>query len=373
MKVSEEKLKDVFKYTDLDYPPFFNNELDYFDALNKDKFALYGSGIKEKNTYARFLKEDIDKIKIVSDDVAWPATHSAGLKLKFKTDSRLIRIRVLENDIFSMKNMSFMGQCGFDVYYYDDEKKMWIYHNTTFPNYIDNKKYLADLLLFRDKKVRDLIIHFPLYLGVLNLEIGLEKGSVSTPSYYKNDGKIVCYGTSILQGGSVSRPGLNITNVLAREFDKDVINFGFSGAGKMEKEVAEAIAKIDDIDLLIIDAEANAGCDRWMYDRFDDFLNVFYKKFPNLPVIIMNKTRMAIDDYIPRNRDIKEFYDEFLVDRVEAYKKLGHKITFVDNYHLFDVAYPNYSECTIDGVHPNDLGMNLLVLNYIKEIYKIIK
>ena len=352
-------------------PIYNNDDLMFYYALNKDLFTLYGTGIKEKNTYYRFSNEDINNIAKVSADVSFLATHSAGIKLRFKTNSRIIRIRVLENGIHDMRNMNFMAQCGFDLYSKEDGDKEFIYQNTSFPNYIDNKKYIADIGLYNDKKERDILIHFPLYCGVIYLEIGLEKDAIVKPSFYENEGKIVCYGTSILQGGCVSRPGLNITNVLSRTFSKDVINYGFSGAGLMEKEVAEIINKIDDIDLLIIDAEANAGCDKWMYENFDNFLNVFYKKYPNLPIIIMNKTQMAIDYQFEKNKLLKEFYDDFLINKVKEYQDKGKNIIFINNYNLFDIYKNNFAECTVDGVHPNDLGMYLLTNNYIKAIKQI--
>lgn len=368
---SDKERNEIFLKAKESAPIYNNDDLMFYYALNKDLFTLYGTGIKEKNTYYRFSNEDINNIAKVSADVSFLATHSAGIKLRFKTNSRIIRIRVLENGIHDMRNMNFMAQCGFDLYSKEDNDEKFIYQNTSFPNYIDNKKYIADIGLYNEKKERDILIHFPLYCGVIYLEIGLEKDATVKPSFYENEGKIVCYGTSILQGGCVSRPGLNITNVLSRVFSKDVINYGFSGAGLMEKEVAEIINKIDDIDLLIIDAEANAGCDKWMYDNFDNFLNVFYKKYPNLPIIIMNKTQMAIDYQFEKNKLLKEFYDDFLINKVKEYQDKGKNIIFINNYNLFDIYKNNFAECSVDGVHPNDLGMYLLTNNYIKAIKQI--
>ena len=48
---------------------------------------------------------------------------------------------------------------------------------------------------------------------------------------------IVWYGTSIAQGGVVTRPGMAFTNIIARNLGREVLNFGFSGNGKMTKAV----------------------------------------------------------------------------------------------------------------------------------------
>ena len=85
----------------------------------------------------------------------------------------------------------------------------------------------------------------------------------------------------------------------------------------------------------------------------------------------MNKTKMAIDSYIPRNKFMKEFNDRFLKSRVRKYRKLNKEIYFANNYILFDNQFLDASEFTVDGVHPNDLGMLEISKNYIKAIKKV--
>ena len=162
--------------------------------------------------------------------------------------------------------------------------------------------------------------------------------------------------------------------MLSRYLDQEVLNFGFSGAGLLENEIGEVIANISkDIKILIIDAEANAGCDTWMHDRLEGFLNKFYELYPDLKVIIMNKTKMTIDKYIARNKRIKLFNDKFLKNIVKKYRKKGFKIMFFNNYNIFKLPYLNEDEFTVDGVHPNDIGMYLLFKNYLKAIRKVEK
>ena len=63
---------------------------------------------------------------------------------------------------------------------------------------------------------------------------------------------IVWYGTSIVQGGAVSRPGSTFTNILSRELGRHVLNYGFAGNGIMEISVAKSIVTID-ASLFVID------------------------------------------------------------------------------------------------------------------------
>ena len=55
---------------------------------------------------------------------------------------------------------------------------------------------------------------------------------------------VVFYGTSITQGGVVSRPGMAFTNIIGRSLSRDVLNFGYSGQGYMELSVARPAGTI---------------------------------------------------------------------------------------------------------------------------------
>ena len=54
-----------------------------------------------------------------------------------------------------------------------------------------------------------------------------------------SSGSVLVYGTSITQGGVVSRPGAAWTNILSRSLSRPVYNFGFSGNGEMEINVTQ--------------------------------------------------------------------------------------------------------------------------------------
>ena len=85
-------------------------------------------------------------------------------------------------------------------------------------------------------------MYLPLYNDVTELKIGIEPGSVirKAPDRPEEKAKpIVFYGTSITQGGCASRCGMGHTALLGRWLDREVINLGFSGSGKMEVELAE--------------------------------------------------------------------------------------------------------------------------------------
>src|SRR5690606_11517257 len=75
-----------------------------------------------------------------------------------------------------------------------------------------------------------------------SVEIGIDKGAfIDRPNHkiIETSRPIVFYGSSITQGASASRPGLTYAALLERNLNTEVINLGFSGNGKFEKEIAE--------------------------------------------------------------------------------------------------------------------------------------
>src|SRR6266498_5895169 len=46
------------------------------------------------------------------------------------------------------------------------------------------------------------------------------------------------------RGGCATRPGLAWTNILSRKLDRPVVNLGFSGNGRLEKELISLITEV---------------------------------------------------------------------------------------------------------------------------------
>ena len=307
MLATEKSLK-IFTLSKLDDPSFYENlKCDFFDGHDETKFGLYGTLSKEKDIYSRIDEKDLLSFIPVNENLRWLGMNSSGIQLRFSTNSRVIKLRVRENNNWEIYNMTFYSQNGFDLYYYDEEERKWKFHNVSTPEYFDKKTYKSTIGRFKDKKIRMFILNFPTYSAVEKLEIGLEKNSIVTPIYYKDNSKIVCYGTSIIQGGATSRPGLITTNTLSRILDKQIINLGFSGNAFLEKEMANIIASIDKMELLIIDPEANAGYDSRLKDNLEQFLDIIFDKNPNLKVLISNKTYMSLDDVYPLYKKSKKY------------------------------------------------------------------
>jgi hypothetical protein len=94
---------------------------------------------------------------------------------------------------------------------------------------------------------KEYMIYLPLYDGVDHMEIGIDStATIYAPSGSLAEGglPILFYGTSITQGGCVSRPGMAYPSIISRKLDKPVINLGFSGNGRMDGNMADWIKTI---------------------------------------------------------------------------------------------------------------------------------
>lgn len=184
--------------------------------------------------------------------------------------------------------------------------------------------------------VIDFQLNLPLYGGIEKLEIGVVRTSILEPPVpHKITKPILFHGSSITQGGCASRPGNAYTSMLCRKLDAEQINLGFSGSGMAEPALAEAVAKLD-LALLVLDAG---------HTKHNlDFYKTVRTAHPELPIVIISKS------YDAKEKVSRATYDY-------AIGRRDKKIIFFDGMKFFDESECPYADaCTVDGIHPNDLG-----------------
>ena len=349
----------------------------WFSPFNKKMFNSFGTTAFYEGKYCRLTQKEIETMQPISDAVSYLATHPSGIQLKFKTNSTKILIDVTLRDFHNMHHMPATGQCGFDLYVYDNEMGEYVHHSTATYD-IKERSYIASLSRFSDYSneliERDYILNFPLYQGVLDLKIGLDTDSITTPSSFAKDGKIVFYGTSITQGGCVSRPGLMYSNILSRWLDMEVYNQGYSGSCMLEEEMALIIGQIQNQRLLVIDAEANAGCDfnYIMEKRLENFILKYRENQPNTPILIVSRCLFSLDRYDEERRKLNEYYEKFVKELILKLDKPNAKIYYLDGKNFFKGFKLNYTEFTVDGIHPTDFGNYLIAESHYDTIKEIL-
>ena len=93
------------------------------------------------------------------------------------------------------------------------------------------------------------------------------------------------HGTSILQGGCASRPGMAHTNILERWLNRECINLGFSGNALLDLEIAELIATVD-ASMFVLDFLPNATVEQ-MKERAEKFYSIVRSKHPDTPILFV--------------------------------------------------------------------------------------
>lgn len=298
----------------------------------------------------------------VRTDLWERAKCTTGKAFRFRTDSKAIAVRYNLLTNMHMMHMADTGIKGSSLYIWDDDTKSWQFVNCNRPVRIDSdvrpredsiqRKVYVDRL---DGKMHEYMLYLPLYDGVRWLEIGVDStATLSQPALNspRQGKKLVFYGTSILQGGCASHPGMVATNLIQRDLNIECVNIGISGEGKMDYCMARAMATIPDVAAFIIDPIPN--CTKDMCDTLTyGFINILRKACPDVPIIMVEgqmysyaKYSGFYGKYLPQKN--YEFHKNYLRLRAENPRNLY----YVDCKNLYG---PN-NDGAVDGIHLTDLG-----------------
>jgi len=316
----------------------------YFDA---SQFEIIGR-LPNIEGYNR-LPEDAKNV--VRQPVWRLSQFTAGISVRFATNSSKISIRwtSLNNNMYM--NMTPIAANGFDLYAYSDDK--WQFIGAAQPS--GYEQTVAGMITGMKTENREYMLNLPLYDGVGSLEIGIDQGATISKPVQKiidTSHPIVFYGTSITQGMSASRPGLTYPALLGRYFNREVINLGFSSHGRFEEELAVYFMTAQP-SVIVLDCVPNSSR--------EVILN-------NLPKTIDYIS--SINDAVPillvesileeQNHALKEVYERIGKTRKNIFYVCGKKLVGDDH------------EGTIDGLHFNDLGYFRAYEHLRQEIEKLL-
>ena len=288
--------------------------------------------------------------------------NSAGLALRFRSNSTCIGAKWEVRDNRSMNHMTPTGIKGLDLYCLQDGK--WVFAGSGRPQ---GKVNEATIVKNMDPEEREYLLYLSLYDGVTSLAIGvdslstLDQPTVDLPVREK---PVVFYGTSILQGGCASRPGMAHTNILERWLNRECINLGLSGNALLDLEIAELIATVD-ASMFVLDFLPNATVEQ-MKERAEKFYSIVRSKHPDTPILFVEDpifTHSRFDKRVAREVKAK---NETIAAIFQSMKKTGEK-----NIYLLSSKdiIGHDGEATVDGIHFTDLGF----MRYAEVLYPLIK
>ena len=130
----------------------------------------------------------------VSEGVLNLHAHTAGGRIRFKTDSPYIAIHAEMNNVSKMGHFALCGSAGFDVYVGNN-------HAVSFVPAFDISGAFDGYRPLGDIRMREITVHLPLYSGIKEIYIGLsESAVVEEGRSYATEKPVVYYGSSITQG-----------------------------------------------------------------------------------------------------------------------------------------------------------------------------
>ena len=314
-------------------------DIKFYD-VNNEPFKIYGVFFAD----GKFRRMPQSVAEGVNDGVKLLHSHTAGGRVRFRTDSPYVAISVRIPDAFKGSHFALTGSSGFDLYEGEPEQR---YVKTILPPYDFTDGY-EGIFELGEKSMRTLTLNLPLYSDVSKLYIGLsESADVSESAPYIKEKPVVFYGSSITQGGCASRPGNSYQSIISRRFDCNYINLGFSGSAKGEDWIAEYIKELD-MSVFIYDYDYNAPSCARLEMSHERMFKIIREANPTLPIVIMSRPKYYLTEDEKRRLDIiKATYDNAL--------KGGDKnVYLLDGPALMALAEDNG---TVDGIHPNDLGV----------------
>ena len=277
--------------------------------------------------------------------------HTSGMLFRFRTDSKKLSFKwVPYNAGLSMDHMPSTGVSGIDVYRFDEKAGAWRYLCTG--RIWDAVKGGSLQVPWRPGEA--CIVNLPLYNGVKSFELGIDpeaKVEALGPRKSGVDRPVVFYGTSITHGGCASRPGLGFVNIVGRDLDVPVVGLGFSGSGWMELEMSEHLAKID-ASCYVLDCLWNMCLKekkdprRSVEGNYEKFIRNLRTKRPGVPIIMAEHC-----DVYGNKKNDKDLFIRGLYEKLVA--EGWTDLVYLPN----DEMYTGDYEGTVDGCHPNDLGM----------------
>lgn len=205
-----------------------------------------------------------------------------------------------------------------------------------------------------DPDMREYMLYLPLYDGVDSLYIGIDSiARIEAPAIAKptRELPLVFYGTSILQGGCASRAGMAHTNMISRRLNREVFNFGFSGNGQLDYEVAEVMASVK-AGMFILDFVPNVSI-KQIDERMEHFYRIIRDKHPKVPILFIEDPNFTHIHYSKAiAKEVKD-KNEALKRNYELLKKAGEKNIY---YLKGDKILGNDGEGTVDAIHFTDIG-----------------
>ena len=331
-----------------------NLPVQFINVLD-EPFAVYG--LCDPHGGGAFHRIPGDVADATNEGVKWLNLHTSGGRVRFRTDSPHLAVKVKLSGVGLMPHMTLVGTAGLDVYLgYDGEYRYYGSCLTEGGNdaairMTENKGYTNMVWLPMEGSagggMKDVLLNLPLYGGIDELWLGFTPGSVvEAADPYRDLPPTVYYGSSITQGGCASRPGNNYPHILSRKYNVDFRNLGFSGSARGEQAISDYIAS-QPMSAFVYAYDHNAPTVEHLAATHEPMYRNIRATPPDIPVIFITRPGIRYNaEEVARREVVKATY--------ENARARGENVYFVDGETIFAIFGGDGG--SVDGCHPNDLG-----------------
>ena len=311
-------------------------------------FSLHGVYYDEGAAAYRRLSPAL--AEAVNRGVRYYASCTAGGRLRFLTDSPYVAICAEIPHVGVESNMPLTTMCGFSLY------RDGVFRGKLSATAAEARASAAGSAVFAGTvatrmpagKLCECELYFPLYGGLKQLSVGLAAGArLLPPRPYTRVKPMVFYGSSITQGAAASRPGNECGAILARRFDSEYLNLGFSGSGNGEEVMLDYLCGLD-AGAYIFDYNLWKSRPERILPPHYEIYRRLREAHPDVPILLIDKPGItfAPEDYAIRAPIIRATYER-------ARSEGDRLVAYLDSADIFD---KDAGDAFADTAHPNDLG-----------------
>ncbi len=328
----------------------FGHSYQWTNPLTTDGWAPCGQAWPGETEGYQRLPPRFQKI---ARPAVWKLSQNgAGVYLRFFSDSPEIAVRYAFDGPKSMPHFPETGVSRPDLYRRNQEGE-WQWCRGNFSEGLIKFEALAPLPTGRPVEYQLLL---PTYVTTTSLEIGIVSGRKLTAIPRDPTPPIVIWGTSIVQGACATRAGTSWTTQAHFNLDLPVVNLGFSGNCRLEPELAREFAKIPASAFVIDPLQNNENrTSEQIRELLGQCIDHFRKAAPDTPLLLIehagwgNSLAQASKD--AKAKELNATMRKLVTQLQQAGDTKLHLLT------REEIDLNKDAFATVDGIHPNDLGM----------------
>jgi hypothetical protein len=286
-----------------------------------------------------------DDVRAAVPSLEWLGRRAMGGRVCFKTDAESFSVHLEFKTLSFDKGMSIYN-CQ-SIFVFAGQRVHGRFLGLAGPENYEQKVF--DATFYKGNNLlEDIVIYLPRNEEVGLVEISVDdSASLCAPTPYKYEKPIVFYGSSITEGGCCCNVSNAYNAIVCRHLDSDFINLGFSGNAKGEIEIADFINTLE-MSVFVLDYDHNAPTVLHLKNTHEPFFKRIRKANPFLPVLMMTRPKIAYNEEEKARREVViQTYNNALA--------AGDKnVYFLDGETFYGEA--DRDACTVDTIHPNDLG-----------------